>query len=227
MSGANGVPVENAVRGDRLPRGRHGIPPEQIVANQRERMIKATAELIAERGYASLLVSDVVGRAGVSRATFYKLYDDKHDCVLTAQQFAYHYLHELLVDACASGRDWPQGVAAAVEAALDFAATHPGEARLVLASSYAPSEPRLAGGDLATHRQLFALLDDGARGYPGAKVPEGIVAQAAVGAAMSIVGTTLADGELAALLELKTDLVQISSSRRIWGPKRRTASPRA
>ena len=70
----------------RLPRGRHGIAPEVVIANQRQRLLAATASLIAERGYCALHVADITERAGVSRRTFYRLYKDKRDCVLATQQ---------------------------------------------------------------------------------------------------------------------------------------------
>jgi AcrR family transcriptional regulator len=197
----------------RLPRGRHGIPHELVAANQRERLLKATAAVIAERGYASLAVGDVTARAGVSRATFYQLFEDKHDCVLAAQSWAMDRLHRAIVDAAessaAAGGDWPRAVAAGVGAALDFAAEFPGQARLVLASGHSPSEPRLARDGLALHLRLVRLLHEGSRCFPGARSPSGLAEQAAVGAAMSIVGTCLAAGEVDALPELKIDLVQI------------------
>ena len=88
MRSSEAVILDGIEYGDRLPRGRHGIPHELIAANQRERLLSATASVIAERGYASLAVSDLTERAGVSRATFYKLFDDKHHCVLEAQGWA-------------------------------------------------------------------------------------------------------------------------------------------
>src|SRR4029077_11603572 len=82
----------------RLPRGRHGIPQEVIAANQRLRLMSATAAVIVEQGYASLAVGDVIDRAGVSRATFYKLFKDKHDCVLASQRWAFDCLRDTIAD---------------------------------------------------------------------------------------------------------------------------------
>ncbi len=199
--------------GTRLPRGRHGIPHELIAANQRERLLNATAAVIAEHGYASLAVSDLTERAGVSRATFYKLFDDKHDCVLEAQVWAIGHLREAITAAARAttraDEDWARSVAAGVGAALEFAREHPGEARLVLASSHSPSEPKLAREGLALHLQLVRLLREGAARCPEASEPGELTEQAAVGAAMSIVGNCLAAGEPSALPGLKSDLVQI------------------
>ncbi len=63
-----------------LPRGRHGIEREDIRAHQRARIIDATIECVAERGYPSTTVGHIVARARVSRETFYELYADKEAC---------------------------------------------------------------------------------------------------------------------------------------------------
>jgi AcrR family transcriptional regulator len=197
----------------RLPRGRHGIPHEQITANQRVRLLEATVDAIAERGYASLAVRDLTRRAGVSRTTFYELFEDKHDCVVEAQAWAVDRLRESISGAAseaeAGGADWPHSVGAGVRAALDFAAGHPGEARLVLASSNSPSEPKLARDGLPLHLELVALLHEGAEHYAGSRHPGGLTEQAAVGAAISIVGNCFAADQLDALPELRSDILQI------------------
>jgi AcrR family transcriptional regulator len=207
-----------ADRNRRLPRGRHGMPQELVAEIQRDRLLAAAASVIAEQGYAALVVGDITTRAQVSRATFYKLFEDKHDCVLASQRWAFDRLHRAIVDAtesvadgtdAASEGEWPRAVGAGVAAALDFAVEFPGQARLVLASSHSPSEPKLARDGLAIHLRLVRLLRAGSRGHPGVLSPSELTEQAAVGAAMSIVENCLTAGEPEALPELKSDLVQI------------------
>lgn len=66
----------------RLPRGRHTLSRDQVVADQRARMMLALAEAVGEKGYGPTSVADVIGRAGVSRQTFYEQFSDKLDCFL-------------------------------------------------------------------------------------------------------------------------------------------------
>jgi AcrR family transcriptional regulator len=195
--------------GGPLPRGRHGIPPELIVANQRERLFSAAAELIAEKGYAALLVGDATSRAGVSRATFYKLFDDKYECVLAAQRWAFDYFEQQLYSACSSQAEWPLGVLAAVSRAVEITIAAPGEARLVLISYHAVSEPRLASEGLDVHGRLVELLEAGARDCPSARASDRLKAEVAVGAAMSMVGACLTAKNFDALARLKDALAQI------------------
>jgi AcrR family transcriptional regulator len=192
-----------------LPRGRHGLPRELVTANQRERILRATAEVFAEQGYASLVVSDVIARAGVSRATFYKLFADKRECVLVAQRWAFESLRESFLAACASRPQWPDGVVAAVGVALDFVAASPGRARLVLASEYASSEPALVAGGIPATGQFVSMLERGSRRCPAARQPRGLEGPAAVGAAMSIVGTAMSEADPASLPALKAEVSRI------------------
>jgi AcrR family transcriptional regulator len=66
----------------RLPRGRHSLTRDQVVADQRARMMLALAEVVGEKGYGPTSVADVIGRAGVSRQTFYEQFSSKLDCFL-------------------------------------------------------------------------------------------------------------------------------------------------
>src|ERR687887_842834 len=69
-----------------LPRGPHGLPRDVVVKSQRSRMLGALVEVVAEKGYAATTVADIIGRAGVSRTTFYQQFKDKEDCFLVAHQ---------------------------------------------------------------------------------------------------------------------------------------------
>ncbi|MGB7587257.1 MAG: TetR/AcrR family transcriptional regulator [Solirubrobacterales bacterium] len=64
----------------RLPPGRHGLPPEFVARNQRERLIAAAAEAVAEHGYAGTTVAHITRLAAVSRRTFYEHFSDKKEC---------------------------------------------------------------------------------------------------------------------------------------------------
>ncbi|GAA4586427.1 AcrR family transcriptional regulator [Actinoplanes octamycinicus] len=67
-----------------LPRGRHELPREQVVAAQRERMLIAATELLAGAGYRGFGVREICARAAVSRAAFYECFTDKDACVYAA-----------------------------------------------------------------------------------------------------------------------------------------------
>ncbi|MCA4779309.1 TetR/AcrR family transcriptional regulator [Acinetobacter towneri] len=63
-----------------LPRGSHHLAPEQVLLAQKARLIEAAAQCIHQKGYAATSVQDIIHLAGVSRTTFYKLFQDKEAC---------------------------------------------------------------------------------------------------------------------------------------------------
>jgi AcrR family transcriptional regulator len=72
----------------RLRPGRHHLPREDVARSQRERMLVATLHCVAELGYPATTVADIVGRAAVSRSTFYDQFADKEACFIAAYDFA-------------------------------------------------------------------------------------------------------------------------------------------
>jgi AcrR family transcriptional regulator len=67
-----------------LPRGRSHLPPSQVRASQRERLLRSVIAAVSESGYPAVTVADIVRRARVSRAAFYAHFADKEDCFLAA-----------------------------------------------------------------------------------------------------------------------------------------------
>src|ERR1700679_480340 len=120
---------------DRLPRGRHGLSPEFVARNQRDRLIAALILTLAEVGYQKTTVSMIGQRAAVSKSDFYKHFDSKDECFLAAYDSAIERLRGAVLDACAAaeGADWPARVRAGVGALLALLATEPPLAAILLA----------------------------------------------------------------------------------------------
>ena len=68
-----------------LPRGRTGLPAEEVRAAQRERLLRAVIAAVARAGYGELTVADIVRGARVSKAAFYAHFSGKEDCFLAAE----------------------------------------------------------------------------------------------------------------------------------------------
>jgi AcrR family transcriptional regulator len=65
-----------------IPAGRHTLPPEEVSARQRERLIRAMGQCVSERGYVETTIADVVRVARTSRTVFYRHFGDKEECFL-------------------------------------------------------------------------------------------------------------------------------------------------
>jgi AcrR family transcriptional regulator len=72
----------------RLPRGRYALSREEVERIQRSRLCAALAEVMAEKGYVATSVADVLQRSGVSRQSFYQVFDSKLDCFMAAFDIA-------------------------------------------------------------------------------------------------------------------------------------------
>jgi AcrR family transcriptional regulator len=123
-----------------VPRGRpggHELRREVIVHHQRERMLTAAVELIAERGYRAVSVADIVKRAAIARAKFYANFGSKEDCFLIAYDRAAEEALRLVGAACAgSGGDsagsFAERLRAGLAALLAYLAANPALARACL-----------------------------------------------------------------------------------------------
>src|ERR1700744_2272358 len=102
---------------DRLPRGRHGLSPDFVARNQRDRLIAGLIHTLAEVGYEKTTVSMIGGRAAVSKSDFYKHFDSKDAGFLAAYDAAVGRIHESVGEACAV-EDWALRVRAGIVALL-------------------------------------------------------------------------------------------------------------
>jgi AcrR family transcriptional regulator len=192
-----------------LPRGRHKLSRQEVVKSQRERLLRALAEAMAEKGYAGTSVADVLRRARVSRATFYEQFSSKQDCFIAAYELA-------------AGRilDRTQAIAAAPAAAplelfdrairayLEALAAEPELARLYLIEVYAAGERALAHRAELQQRFADALADGlGARGPS-----ERFACETLVAAISAMVTARLAAGDVEGLMALRQPLVALVGS---------------
>jgi AcrR family transcriptional regulator len=178
----------------RLPRGRHALAPEDVLRDQRERLLAAVPAVAAERGYEAMSVADIVKAAAVSRNAFYKNFRDKQDCVATAHELGHERLFEALSASCYEGATIEERVGASLEAGLGVLAGEPALARFLFVE--APS----AGDEIALryHEWLGrygTLLRSAAPELPPEAQPAPEVEQVIVGGLASRVASeVLRDG---------------------------------
>jgi AcrR family transcriptional regulator len=191
----------------RLPAGAHGIPSDVVIRNQRERLVAAVAEACAEKGYAEISVADLATRAGVSTATFYKLFASKLECALEAHRELFGRLLEELDRACVSAEEGPARVRAGVRTVLELFAADPPTARLLTVEILALGPAGAARND-ATIESLAARLRAGGQGA-AISTPHNAEWAVIAGIAM-LLGKRVIAGEAAALPELEDELVAIA-----------------
>ncbi|HWI70607.1 MAG TPA: helix-turn-helix domain-containing protein, partial [Baekduia sp.] len=77
-------------------------------------------EVVAERGFARATLSDIVGRARVSRNVFYEQFADKEDCFVAACDVMAGELLTVVRDAAAAPGDWLAALRAGMAAYLGW-----------------------------------------------------------------------------------------------------------
>ena len=193
----------------RLPPGAHGIPADVVTRNQRERLAAAMAEACAENGYAETSVADLVSRAGVSTATFYKLFADKQECALEAHRELSGRLLDEVDRGCAGEAEWGAKVRSGIRTVLELFAVDAPTARLLTVEVLALGPAGAARNDAAVEA-FAARLRAGREGLEGVPCPSAEWALVA-GIAM-LLGKRVMAGEAAALPALEDELVAMANA---------------
>jgi AcrR family transcriptional regulator len=144
----------------KLPRGRHGLPPEVVAQSQRERLLAGVVRVTATKGYQASSVADILKEAGVGRESFYKHFKDKEDCFVAANDTLIADLESTVKEAYGQSGPWPQRVRQGLAATLDWFAASPEIARVMMIEMGTVG-PIASSRFRETFRRFTALLDDG------------------------------------------------------------------
>jgi AcrR family transcriptional regulator len=194
----------------RLPSGRHDLPREDVVKSQRERIVDATAAIVAEKGFASLTIPEIASRANVSHETFYEMYATKHDAFLGAQKVGLHQALQVTGEAFAeSGADWTDGVAAGLNALLHYVCSEPEHAHLTLVDTFGASPRAIEIRESALESFTAYLSPSAERRGDAGDVPE-IAAEAVVGGVWQIMHHYIEQKRLSELCDAAPQLVYLT-----------------
>jgi AcrR family transcriptional regulator/DNA-binding MarR family transcriptional regulator len=173
-------------RPDRRGDAGHG----QVAEIQRARMLTAMVQEVSERGVANVSVGHVVGRSGVSRRTFYEIFEDREDCFLAAFDEALRHAEAVVVPAYGTGGAWRTRIRAGLTALLGFLQDDRAAARLLVVESLAAG-PRA----LQCRRQVFgslvSVLELGRTESKASLDPPALAAEAIVGGLLSVIHARL------------------------------------
>ncbi|HTE61313.1 MAG TPA: TetR/AcrR family transcriptional regulator [Solirubrobacteraceae bacterium] len=185
-------------------------PPDlahaRALYTQRERILRAVAALVAERGYAKLTIPHISATAGTSNQTLYENFSGKEEALLaTFDDFAVRALAETGA-AFNSMPTWPDALREALRTLLAFIASEPAFARLAFFEL-------MTAGSAAQQRSELVL--DAFAGFlqPGFErspdVPP-VVAHAIAGGIWSVVHNEIAHDRLAQLPALTPSVAYLA-----------------
>lgn len=190
-----------------LPRGRHGLPRELIVENQRARLVSGMIETVAERGYGNATITNVIAAAKVSRKTFYETFANREGCYHAAYEAAFEFLRER-VTAGSSAQEWPDAVRGGLAALLESLGDHPDLAAFFLIS------PASVGDEIserhhAAVRELVEVLLAKMPAAAGTGAATEIRTEALAGGLARLSAMKVSAGEASELPALLPDLVEL------------------
>jgi AcrR family transcriptional regulator len=192
-----------------LPRGRHGLPREQVLASQRGRLLEAVAAAVSEKGYARMTVADVISRAGVSRETFYEQFESKEDAFLAALDTGAEVLVQILGAAIADPAEDPlERLDHVLQAYLTTLAAAPEFAKTFLIDAYG------AGAGATARRielqQRFVELVARVLELSPDNPDDAFACEALVAAVSSLATSRIGTGRAAELPELREPLIGLA-----------------
>lgn len=196
---------------ERLPRGRHGLSPEFVARNQRERLIAGLTEVLYEVGYQKTTVSLIGQRAAVSKSDFYKHFENKDECFYAAYETAVERIRERVISACAvhDAADWPPRVRDGIASMIEMLADDPPLAGITLV------EGLRAGRGVydryqAAVESFVPYLREGAPTTPcGGEVPTA-TDEAVIGGIASLLGRRILAGGIDRLGELTPAVLEFA-----------------
>ena len=206
---SSNLPAEDPHQPDelaQLPHGRHGLPPEFVDRNHRERLIASFIALIGEVGYGGATITGVLEGASVSSRTFYKFFDTIEDCCIAAFEKGVDDLRPSLAEAYDSELEWPRRIHAAIAAALAELADWPDLARLLAVEPFVAG-PEIARRHKAVLEALVPYLRDGRALRSGEPLPDS-TERGILGAVNSMIGRQVMAGRGEKLAVLLPDLSQ-------------------
>jgi AcrR family transcriptional regulator len=156
---------------------------------QRSRLLTAAVGLLAEHGYDSFSVAALCERTGVSRRTFYEVFEHREACFAALLHEAEGRFSSLIVD-ISEQRSWNERVRMGLWALLCLADSDPALAKACLIES------QRAAGSIQIERErmvsrLVEVIDEGRLQSTHASAASELTAEALIGAVSAVIAARL------------------------------------
>jgi AcrR family transcriptional regulator len=177
-----------------------------VARSQRDRLLDAAVTVVAEKGYGATTVADLTKEAGVSRTTFYELFEDKEACFLAAYDAAADVLARRVAAAFETQEAWPDRVRAGLIVLLESLAGEPQIARLALVD-VGSAGPRAQRRYRAALQRMTPFFDEGRDFAPGGRRLPANTSRMAIGAVTGLVADEIEAGRADRLPDLLPEIL--------------------
>jgi AcrR family transcriptional regulator len=193
----------------KLPPGRHLIPSDFVAQNQRERILLATAELVAERGYQKTTIELIAKTSRVALVTFYEHFSSKEDCFLAAFDESVAAAKEVFEELLDPEEPWQDQISAGLEIFLEMVVKEQARAKLCVVEAQAAGTASLTRYQ-SMLESVAPKLREGRELNPRASLlPEGLEVAIAGGIAW-LVHQRLAADDVENLKALLPEMLQVT-----------------
>jgi AcrR family transcriptional regulator len=162
---------------------RRSFEERQAIDSPPDRVLRALAATVAEKGYPGATVAEIVDRAATSQRTFYENFANKEEALLAALDRGSAQMLANTLPAFRRAQDWQHAVRIAYEEMFSFGLEEPEYSRLGAVEMYAAGKRALQTRDTIMEG-LEALL---APGYELAPDTPPVAAEAIGGAIYALV----------------------------------------
>ncbi len=192
-----------------MPPGRHLIPSDFVAQNQRERMLLATAELVAERGYQKTTIELIAKTSRVALVTFYEQFSSKEECFLAAFDESVAAAKEVFVELLDPEQPWQEQISSGLEIFLEMVVKEQARAKLCIVEAQAAGTASLARYQ-AMLESVAPKLREGREFNPRAsRLPDGLEV-AIAGGIVWLVHQRLVADDVDDLMALLPEMLQVT-----------------
>jgi AcrR family transcriptional regulator len=171
-------------------------------------MLAAAVEAVEDVGYPRMTVAQVIGRAKVSRKTFYDVFADREDCFLAAFDQAVAHWGALVTEAYEREGGWREGIRSGLARLLGLLDDEPGLAKVCVVDALAAG-PRVLERRAEVLEELAGVVDRGRALTSSGHAPPHLTAEGIVGAIFAVLHTRLLEGDEHPLAELLGPLMSM------------------
>jgi AcrR family transcriptional regulator len=176
-----------------------------VSETRRQQILEAMVRVVGRKGYKATSVADVIAEADVSRTTFYKHFEDKHECFLAAYDMVVDRVLSEVIANCNAQQPWLERVRVGLATVVELFALDPELARTAIVEvAAAGADARRLHWNAITRFTEF--LEDGEELAGDRELPDNIGLMAA-GAVSGLIFDELLTGRAERLPKLLPDLL--------------------
>lgn len=182
---------------------------EELVRDvQRMWILSAMAKIVCEHGLESVTVQQIVGRAGVTRSTFYELFENREDCFRAVFEESVGRAAERAFAAYEVEDEWVDRIRAGLFALLMFFDREPELARLCVLHATPASAATVARRSEVLSK-LAMVIDEGRRDMHADTHPPPLTAESVVGGVLAVIQARLLEPNPRRLTPLLSSLMGV------------------